>query len=88
MIAIRNLKKRQPCLISPFLAAAIVCVRLPPLVVEFSAHNHNCYHLYIYNSPLQYLIFFVGRVAVISRGVSDVGFSIFADTDADADFAF
>ena len=22
------------------------------------------------------------------RGVSDVGFSIFADTDADADFAF
>ena len=25
---------------------------------------------------------------VISRGVSDVGFSIFADTDADADFAF
>ena len=24
----------------------------------------------------------------IDRGVSDVGFSIFADTDADADFAF
>ena len=23
-----------------------------------------------------------------NRGVSDVGFSIFADTDADADFAF
>ena len=25
---------------------------------------------------------------LIIRGVSDVGFSIFADTDADADFAF
>ena len=27
-------------------------------------------------------------ISVTIRGVSDVGFSIFADTDADADFAF
>ena len=25
---------------------------------------------------------------IVSRGVSDVGFPIFADADADADFAF
>ena len=27
-------------------------------------------------------------IFMINRGVSDVGFSIFADTDAEADFAF
>ena len=27
-------------------------------------------------------------IYIYIRGVSDVGFSIFADTDADADFAF
>ena len=30
----------------------------------------------------------MAEVLVKTRGVSDVGFSIFADTDADADFAF
>ena len=28
------------------------------------------------------------NIYIYIRGVSDVGFSIFADTDADADFAF
>ena len=34
------------------------------------------------------IVYLLNCLMMIIRGVSDVGFSIFADTDADADFAF